>query len=84
MELAAQYYELRRPTLGGRFIDAVESALGRIIEAPETWPEVEPGLRRRLVRDFPYGVFFRTGADFIRIVAIAHLARKPGYWETRR
>jgi hypothetical protein len=46
VELAAQYYESRRPALGGRFIDAVESALGRIVESHHAWLEVEHGLRR--------------------------------------
>lgn len=33
---------------------------------------------------FPYQVVYRVGADEIRILAFAHLKRRPGFWRRRR
>jgi hypothetical protein len=35
--------------------------LGRIREMPLQFPEVGQGVRRALLRRFPYGVYFREG-----------------------
>jgi toxin ParE1/3/4 len=47
--------------------------------APEAREEAL-GLRRALLSRFPYGVVFVELEDHIRVVAIAHAKRKPGYW----
>ncbi len=36
-----------------------------------------------LVKRFPFQVAYRLMPDSIVIVAIAHLKRKPGYWNDR-
>jgi len=35
------------------------------------------------VKTFPYGVIYQEREDFILIVAIANLHRKPNYWAER-
>jgi hypothetical protein len=35
------------------------------------------------MRRFPFSVVYHVVDDLIRIVAIAHAKRKPGYWRTR-
>ena len=37
-----------------------------------------------LVRRFPYVVFYSEGADAVRIMAVAHGKRRPGYWKHRK
>jgi len=37
-----------------------------------------------LVPNFPYQVAYRLGSDDIRIIAFAHLRRRPGFWRHRR
>jgi len=36
------------------------------------------------VRRFPYGVVYRKTPSVIRILAVMHLMRKPGYWKERK
>lgn len=36
------------------------------------------------LRVFPYTVHYRVEADVIRIFAVAHQKRRPGYWRKRR
>jgi len=83
LEAAAQYYESRRPGLGARFIEAVEEAAARIAASPGMWRAIDEDVRRCLTRVFPYGVLYVLEPDSILIVAIAHLAREPGYWKPR-
>jgi plasmid stabilization system protein ParE len=65
-----------------QFQAAVEECIDAIAEAPERFPEIEPGVRRRLVfHRFPYAVLYRLLGDEIHVVAVMHMHRRPGYWQ---
>ena len=40
-------------------------------------------VRRFAVKRFPYHVFYLEAPLEIRILAVAHDRRKPGYWKNR-
>jgi len=80
---AALWYAEREPALALRFIEAVEDAIGRILEAPTRWRGIEEDVRRCLTRVFPYGVLYTIEPDFVLIVAVMHCSREPGYWKQR-
>lgn len=80
---AAEYYEARQAGLGARFLDMVDEALERIARDPFAWSPTDEDVRRCLVRVFPFGILYTIEPEFILILAIAHLARKPGYWTMR-
>jgi len=44
---------------------------------------VDLPVRRRAVTRFPYHVVYLEAGTDIRILAVAHDRRKPGYWEGR-
>jgi plasmid stabilization system protein ParE len=50
----------------------VDAAVGGIARNPELFPPVHRGLRRVLVRRFPYAVFYRVDRDAVRLVAVLH------------
>jgi plasmid stabilization system protein ParE len=86
--LAGQWHEARREHLCTEFLDAVDMTIDRIVAAPGVGAVVRqlpPDLpvRRRAVTRFPYHVVYIELATHIRILAIAHDRRKPGYWERR-
>ena len=86
--LAGRWYEERREHLGIEFFDAVDAAINQILEMPRVGnlvPGVPSGLpvRRRAVTRFPYHVIYLETATDIRILAVAHDRRKPGYWRER-
>ena len=88
LDVAATWYESRRPDLGIDFVVAVREALRRVAETPQAWPlarDVPPHLRVRKfpLRRFPYSIVFVELDDEIRVLAIAHGSRQPGYWRTR-
>lgn len=80
---AAEYYERESRGLGGTFIDAVEACADEILEHPEAGTAIHGGVRRRLVRRFPYSVLYSIGTDSIRVLAVMHSKRRPMYWIDR-
>jgi len=80
---ATVYYAERDPALALRFVEAVEDAIGRIVEAPERWRVLDDDVRRCLTHVFPYGVLYTIEPEFILIVAVMHGSREPGYWKRR-
>ena len=80
---ATLYYTERDPALALRFVEAVEDATRRILEAPERWRVLDEDVRRCLTRVFPYGVLYTIEPDFILVVAVMHCSREPGYWKRR-
>ncbi len=51
-----------------------------IISFPMAWPLFEKGTRRFLLKKFPYSVIYTKANDHYEIVAIMHMAQRPGYW----
>jgi len=61
----------------------VDRGLQLIGEHPEAWSVIEPDIRRFALQDFPYGIIYIVEDPTIRVVAIAHTSRRPGYWHDR-
>ena len=80
---AKAWYERKQEGLGERFILCVEAALDHIRRSPAGATEIYPGVRRVVVRKFPYGVFYRVDPDQIGIIAVYHSKRDPRGWQSR-
>ena len=80
---AKGWYESQREGLGEDFVLCVEEALDRIRRIPEGATEVFQGVRRVVVRRFPYGVFYSVDSDQIAVIAIYNSRRDPGGWQSR-
>ena len=84
---ATNYYLGAGPqVVAERFVAAVESSVARIVAAPTVWRVVEePGIRRFVVRRFPYVIYYRWDAEreFVTFFAVRHCSREPGYWKQR-
>lgn len=80
---AVQYYEDCQEGLGYRFRLAIESATQKIAEEPFIYRVLQAPFRRHLVAKFQYSIIYSIEPDHIRIIAVAHTKRKPGYWIDR-
>lgn len=80
---AKAWYDRKRSGLGDSFLLSVEEALDRIRRLPEAGREVFPGVRRVVVRRFPYGVFSRLEPTCIAIIAVYRNLRDPRGWQER-
>ena len=82
---ADRWYEDRRERLGMEFFDAVDDTIDRIVAMPRAGSLVPrmPADSPIRYRRFPYHVIYLETPTQIRILAVAHDRRKPGYWESR-
>jgi len=80
---AREWYEERNPEAAKAFAAELDLAVAQIAGSPLRWPEYLHGTRQYLFRRFPYVAVYRETADVVKIVAIAHARRKPGYWRHR-
>jgi plasmid stabilization system protein ParE len=85
---AALWYEDRRDGVGLAFLAAVEDAIEIIVRWPNSGALVSDVsddlvLRQARVRRFPYHVGYLLTDEEIRVLAIAHNRRRPGYWLSR-
>lgn len=77
------WYLERSPRAADAFEREVARAVERIGEAPTTYPVVDGDLRRYLLERFPYALFYAIGPATVRVVAVAHQHRRPGYWHRK-
>jgi toxin ParE1/3/4 len=85
---AAGWYEGRREGLGLELLAEVDSVFTAIARSPSRFPlyprvAAELGVRRAAARRFPYSIAFIELASVVRVLAVAHERRRPGYWVTR-
>ena len=85
---AAAWYERERPGLGAEFERAIDAALDLLEEeiVPLTsvpGPAGTRGVKRLMLRRFPYSVIVLERDTEIFVIAFAHHARHPGYWRDR-
>jgi len=71
------------PATGIRFLAALRRAILRIVEFPRRWPKYMGRTRFVRIRRFPYVIVYLNTRKSIRILAVAHASRKPGYWKRR-
>lgn len=88
LEESAGWYEDQRSGLGQLFLKAVAGTLNRIQAFPAASASVahlppELPVRQAPVKRFPYHVVYLEIAGSIRVLAIAHDRREPGYWAQR-
>ena len=53
------------------------------MENPEAYQLVGDEVRHKLLIRFPYSILHVIEPDRIRVVAVAHQKRRPGYWNYR-
>lgn len=83
------WYEDRVPGLGDELLQELKRIVDLIADTPLIWPlwpdvTCSAPVRRALLSRFPFGVAYEPIGEVIRIYAVAHLSRKPGYWADRR
>ncbi len=93
MKLTFSFHRQAQAEATAAFHEAAEgfqkkfTDLLRLIQQyPEAFPEYGDGFRKAVMprKKYPYTIFYRLTAKRIRIVAVAHQKRKPGYWKHRR
>lgn len=80
---AIDYYDSRVPGLGLEFSAEVERSGAQLLDHPESSERALADIRRKPLRRFPYSLFYVVEPGRVRILAVAHQKRRPGYWRGR-
>ena len=80
---AVAYYDEQSPGQGSVFALEVHSVISRIIEHPEAGFPVRPSIRRIVLPRSPYSLLYSLSGPRLRVLAVMHHRRHPGYWQDR-
>ena len=83
LRAAHDWYADRHAGLADAFLAELDRQLDHVGRAPHHFPIVYRGVRRALLRRFPYALFFRTTDDAILVLACFHASRDPSGWRAR-
>ena len=73
-----KFYNECSPGLGNEFLNEFERQILNIASHPFLWVEIKKGIRRALLRRFPYVVYFLVvNKDSLRITVVKHQRRHP-------
>ena len=74
---ARVWYQSQREGLDVALMQRIDEALNRIIQNPNAFPLVHRQLRRAIVRQFPFAIFFEVSESEIVVLAVFHSRRNP-------
>lgn len=66
-----------------RFRDELNAKLALLLAHPPGGTSDTTEIRKMPLKVFPYTVYFKVQGDVIRVFAVAHHKRRPGYWLKR-
>jgi toxin ParE1/3/4 len=81
---ATDWYAGQSPDVARRFLADYRRTKALVAEAPQRWPEVEPGVRRVLFDKFPYALLYVVEERRVVVLVLKHHKRHPDYWKNRR
>ena len=80
---AREWYSHQRKDLDLEFMQCIDDALFRVVNNPLLFPLAYRGLRRVVVRRFPFAIFYEVIAEEIQVMAVFHSRRNPEMWKSR-
>lgn len=80
---ARRCYARRSGAAANRFVAELDRAVTQITTSPQAWPAYLHGTRVFRLRRFPYLVVYLEEPACVRVIALAHDKRRPGYWRRR-
>lgn len=83
LEKAYQWYEKQSKGLGSEFIRMIDANLAQIQRNPSAYPLVLKEIRRKIIRRFPYALFYIVNETQITVLACFHLKQDPQQWRSR-
>lgn len=66
------------------FTNELDKALAMLTTFPSLGGKATHNTRIVPLHNFPYSLIYRLQPGTIRVIAIAHHSRRPGYWVGRR
>lgn len=76
------WYEKKSKGLGEEFLRIFYACAGELQKNPLVYAKVYKDFRRRLLKRFPYAIYFRIEKRTILVCGLFHCARNPVMFET--
>ena len=83
-EAIAFYDEQASTSVANAFLSEFTRAARLIAENPGLGKPTSRGRRLFPLHRFPYSLVYRAEVEGVRIGAVAHHSRRPGYWRARK
>ncbi|TVP53529.1 MAG: type II toxin-antitoxin system RelE/ParE family toxin [Gemmatimonadales bacterium] len=83
MNAEADYYDEKHEDLGSDFLNEVHRVAIEAGRNPDHGSPFSRHTRRRHLRRFPHWLVYLPSEDGIKVIAVAHPSRRPGYWTQR-
>ena len=80
---AIEFYRDQAPGLGEAFVGDVERSIALFTEFPSLGSPAPPATRRVRLSRFPYSLVYQVADYVIRVIAVEHQNRLPGFWRGR-
>jgi mRNA-degrading endonuclease RelE of RelBE toxin-antitoxin system len=80
---AVDYYDEKRHRLGKELALELQDFMRTIREHPARFPIVKGGIRKCVLKRFPYVIIFEIKEEVVFVLAIFHSSRNPDVWEER-
>jgi toxin ParE1/3/4 len=71
------WYEAKSPGLGEEFLRVFYACASEVPRNPLLYSKVYGQFRRRLLRRFPYAIYFTIKEDRVVVIGLFHCARDP-------
>ena len=86
LDVAATFdwYEKEEAGLGQEFLAELRATYDRVADGPLAYQDLRSGIRRALLRRFPYAVYFAVEGDVVVVLAVLHVSRDPAEWQRRK
>ena len=78
-----KFYSRERSGLGAEFLREFELFTDLLAENPEIGTPIGGGIRKLVLKRFPYLIIYRVESERVLILAVAHERRHPDYWLER-
>jgi plasmid stabilization system protein ParE len=83
LEEGLLFYAQRSTQVAEQFLHDFEKALQLVASFPSGWPPYLDQTRHCKLSRFPHAIVYRIAKNKIRVIAVAHLQRRMGYWKSR-
>jgi plasmid stabilization system protein ParE len=77
------YYDEQRISWGDQFVVRLKESFRQLRAFPNSFPEIEQGVRAAPLAQFPFKVYYRVFEREIRVFAVIHAQRDPDAWMSR-
>lgn len=82
---AAEFYRDKAGTaLSQSLFVEFEHSVSLLLQYPRLGAIWRYGKRRLVMRRFQYALIYTVVGDQVRVLGVAHHARRPGYWRSRK